>query len=89
MKTMRYRIRVIVLLLVTALLATALWCTKEIWFPAGIAPTSPVQTASPSVSPSASPAPSSTTHVEWWETPVPSPAEETSTPEPLFNTFGL
>jgi len=89
MKTMRYRIRVIAMMLVTALLFLVLWCTHDIWFPSGISPAAPAVSVSPSGSPSATLSPAETTHMEWWETPSPVPSAEPVTPEPLFDTFGL
>lgn len=77
MKTMRYRIRVITLLLIISLIAMILWCVHDIWFPQGFSPALPSE--SPVSSPSVTP--------ENTETPV--PTEEGPTPEPLFDTFGL
>ena len=76
MKTMRYRIRVIALLLVVSFLGVMLWCAHDIWLPSGIFPE---MSPEPVPSASAEPLPS--------ETPSPSPAGPT--PEPLFDTFGL
>ena len=91
MKTMRYRIRIITLDLICALLAVVLLTVKSAWLPDGISPETPAETAQPvfSEAPSSSPAGS-----DPWADPVPtsetvSPAEETAAPDPLFNTFGL
>lgn len=89
MKTMRYRIRVIALILVTTLLILVFWCVHDIWFPAGFSPAVPAETASPSATPSVTPSFPVTTQAEWWETAAPSPATDVLTPEPLFDTFGL
>lgn len=90
MKTMRYRIRLIALILVTVLLFLVLWCVHDIWFPSGLSPVFPAETASPSLSPPVTPSPlPATTQAEWWETVVPSPTIDALTPEPLFDTFGL
>lgn len=84
MKTMRYRIRVIALALVAALLAVLLWSVRAAWLPSGEPQDIPQESAvslspDPAV-PDASPAPD--------ESPSTLP-EETATPEPLFDTFGL
>ena len=53
MKTMRYRIRVIALVLVIAILGVMLWCARALFFPdLSVFPLSP---ENPSVSPSVSP----------------------------------
>ena len=86
MKIMRYRIRIITLVLVCALLAVALWTAKSAWYPEEAV--QPVPSEVPSSSPSGQdpwadpvdPAPAAET--------VPSP-EETPASDPLFNTFGL
>ena len=91
MKTIRYRIRIITLVLICALLAVVLWTAKSAWFPDIIGPENPEETAQPvfSEAPSASPA-----DPDPWADPSPAaeatpPAEETAAPDPLFNTFGL
>ena len=91
MKTMRYRIRIITLVLICALLAVVLLTAKSAWLPDGISPETPEETAQPVFSepPSSSPAGS-----DPWADPAPAsetvpPAEETAAPDPLFNTFGL
>ena len=91
---MRYRIRIITLVLVCALLAVTLWTAKSAWFPDGIRP----ETTEDAVPPVTSEAPaSSPSGPDPWADPVdpvpaaetvPSP-EETPAPDPLFNTFGL
>ena len=94
MKTMRYRIRIVTLVLICALLAVVLLTVKSAWLPDGISPATPEETAQPVFSepPSSSPAGS-----DPWADPVdpvpaaeavPSP-EETPASDPLFNTFGL
>ena len=93
MKTMRYRIRIITLVLICALLAAALWTARSAWFPDGFSPETPAESA-PSVSPEASSESASPAAPDPWAEPVSvpetgSPAETTSTPDPLFNTFGL
>lgn len=84
MKMLRYRIRVIALVLIIALLAVPLWSIRAFWFPSDMSQNiSQDSFVSPSQSPAipdASPALS--------EEPSVFP-EETITPEPLFDTFGL
>ena len=86
MKIMRYRIRVIVFLLILSLLAVLLWSVRAAW-----QPFVPVPFVAEST-PSAFPVPEST------ETPVTetvSPGGESSVPAetptvpPLYDTFGL
>ena len=77
MKTMRYRIRVIALVLVLALFAMILWCVHELLLPKETDPETPAGSATPQPS------------IEWAITAVPSPTEDAPTPEPLFDTFGL
>ena len=56
MKTMRYRIRVIALALVCALLAVMLWTAKEAWFPADSGTEIPAETETqPGETPSSGP----------------------------------
>jgi cytoskeletal protein RodZ len=96
MKTMRYRIRVLTLVLVCALLAVMLWTAKSIWVKApeetpvpsaeSLSPSLPDPWAEPTPAPSASS--SSEETPSSWETASP-PAGETRTPEALFDTFGL
>ena len=82
MKTLRYRIRVIALALVCALLATVLWTAKTVWFPDADVPALPSAAVSSPPDPWAEPAPS--------RTPDPGTApEETPAPDPLFDTTGL
>lgn len=90
MKTMRYRIRVIALALVFALLAVMLWTAKEAWFPADSGTEIPAETVSSlPPDPWADPTPSPSGK------PAASPAEtetqpgETPSSGPLFDTFGL
>ncbi len=86
MKTMRYRIRVIALAMVCALLAVVIWTARTAWFPGGIG-------MGPTVPPAASAAPSDP---DPWADPTTAPSEdltdlpeETPSAEPLFVTFGL
>ena len=93
MKTMRYRIRIITLVLICALLAVVLLTVKSAWLPDGISPETPAE-STPSVSPETSSESVSPAAPDPWAEPVSvpetgSPAETTSTPDPLFNTFGL
>ena len=90
MKTMRYRIRVIALVLICSLLAVVLWTAKAAWFPAGdtsenSSTFSSVQTEDPWSEPTSPQAGETQDSTE--ETPV--QAEEMPSPEPLFDTFGL
>lgn len=80
MKTMRYRIRFITLVLVIAVAAVLLWTVRMIWFPSVPLPlSSEVSTPVPSeFAPSeVSPSPDETSMVE------------TLSPEPLYDTTGL
>ena len=95
MKTMRYRIRVIALVLVCSLLFVVLWTAKAAFFMAGEDPEKPSE--SPVISSSLPPDP--------WAAPTPDPAETamsfpegteapteespSSSPAPLFDTTGL
>ena len=93
MKTMRYRIRIITLVLICALLAVVLLTAKSAWLPDGISPETPAE-STPSVSPETSSESVSPAAPDPWADPAPAaetppPAEETATPDPLFNTFGL
>ena len=89
MKTMRYRIRVITLVVVCSLLLTVLWTAKEAWFPAAGGSDTPAESVSSlPPDPWTDPAPSSSAE------PAGSPAEtdmpvETPSAGPLFDTFGL
>ena len=90
MKTMRYRVRVIALVLVCAMLAVVLWTAKEAWFPAVDEPEAPAETVSslpPDPWADPTPAPSGEPAASPAETEV--PADETPSSGPLFNTFGL
>ena len=99
MKTMRYRIRVIALVLVCAVLAVVLWTAKEAWFPAaGLPEETPAETPAETPVESAASLPP-----DPWAEPTPSPsgepaaspagteipAGETPSSSPLFDTFGL
>jgi hypothetical protein len=94
LKIMRYRIRIITLVLVCALLAVALWTAKSAWYPDGIRPDTPEEAVQPVASEVSSSSPSGQ---DPWADPVdPAPAaetvpspEETPASDPLFNTFGL
>ena len=93
MKTMRYRIRIITLVLICALLAVVLLTAKSAWFPDGFAPETPAE-STPSVSPATPSESVSLPAPDPWADPAPDaetplPAEETAAPDPLFNTFGL
>ena len=85
MKTMRYRIRMITLLLVCALLFSVLLCVRSVWFPSGLVIGKPEVSPDPVLfpaSPEITPAPSG----QW----PPLPADNAlPSPEPLFDTFGL
>ena len=95
MKTMRYRIRVITLVLVCSVLAVVLWAAKAAWFQSG--ERAKKQAESPAMSVSAildpwadpTPEPAQTQSVSAPESSV--PPDETSFPssEPLFDTTGL
>ncbi len=91
MKTTRHRIRVIALVLVCALFSVVLWTARAIWIPASGGGQDDPSAASASLlsDPWAAPTPAPTggsaiptEETGWVE-------EETLTPEPLFNTFGL
>ncbi len=91
MKTMRYRIRVIALVLVIAILGVMLWCARALFFPdLAVFPLSPENpSVSPSVYPSlpASPDP-------WTTTPDPAslpqdPWATLPTPNPLPSDSGV
>ena len=77
MKTRRYRIRVIALVLVLALLGMILWCVHDLLLPGETLPETPVISGTP------------LPPVDWAVTATPAPTEDTPTPEPLFDTFGL
>ena len=77
MKTMRYRIRVIALVLMLALLGMILWCVHDLWLPGESMPETTVSSGTP------------LPPVDWAVTATPAPTEETTTPEPLFDTYGL
>ncbi len=91
MKIMRYRIRIITLVLVFALLAVALWTAKAAWFPEDAIPEPPEETAQPAVSnvPLASPADSDPWADPVHDTETTPPPAGTAAPDQLFNTFGL
>lgn len=90
MKTMRYRIRVIALVLVCALLAVVLWTARAAWFPDGSEPDEPAESVSAlPPDPWAEPVPSPPDPASASPESAASPAVETPSPEPLFNTFGL
>ena len=78
MKTMRYRIRVIALVLICSLLILLLWIARSLWLPAdSSALPSPVPESSGQFVPSVSPA--GIGFDSPWETPVlPSPADSSS-----------
>ncbi len=95
MKTMHYRIRVVVLALVVSLFAVILWTIKSAWLSSGDYSVMPAETLS--VSPPVEPDP--------WSSPAPDPGETVSSfpgettapamemslpsPDPLFDTTGL
>ena len=89
MKTMRYRIRLITLVLVAALLASLLWCIRTLWIPA----VSDTEQETPSEVPAESVLPASaapTAVPKGSGTPESSATEEpAATPNPLFDTYGL
>ena len=90
MKTMRYRIRVIALVLVCALLALILWTAKAAWFPDGGEPDKPAESVSAlPPDPWAAPVPSPSEQASAPLEETASPAVETPSSEPLFDTFGL
>ena len=95
MKTMRYRIRVIALVLVCAVLAVVLWTAKEAWFPAaGLPEATPAETpvesaASLPPDPWAEPTPSPSGEPAASPAGMEVPAGETPSSGPLFDTFGL
>ncbi len=94
MKTLRYRIRVITLVLVSALLAVLLWCIRGTWLPFSPAPDtavlSPVPEASASpLSPGLTPVPKGTAVPEISLSPELSASPEPDSPVQLFETFGL
>ena len=96
MKTMRYRIRVLTLALICALLAVTLWTAKFVWFhapeatpiPSGesLSPSLPDPWTDPTPVPSTSP---SAGEIRYSVEATASPDGETQLPEALFNTFGL
>ncbi len=95
MKTMRYRIRLVTLVLVSALLAVLLWCVRSAWLPAA----GSSDPAEPSVAPSDlfaadaadfTPVPKGSAPPDTSELPEESPSPgPSSAPDPLFDTFGL
>ena len=89
MKTLRYRIRLIALALVCALLAAVLWTVKSVWFSEEAAPEEPSgSVSSPLPDPWAETAPSGS--ADPLASPEETPAQaETPSPEPLFDTNGL
>ncbi len=98
MKTMRYRIRVITLLLIAALILVSLWSFRALLFPNGeifgktisllSEPTvSPAPEDSSTPAPSSTPADSTLNPAGGW--PPLDSASDTSTPLPLFDTNGL
>ena len=95
MKTMRYRIRVIALVLVCAVLAVVLWTAKEAWFPAaGLPEETPAETPMESAvslpqDPWAEPTPSPSGEPAASPAGTDIPAGETPSSGPLFDTFGL
>ena len=94
MKAMRYRIRIITLVLICALLLVVIWIVRSVWFPAAFTPESPEESA-PASDVSEVPAESVTPALQdpREDTVFPgktaSPAENTAVPDPLFNTYGL
>ena len=91
MKIMRYRIRVIALVLVCAVLAVVLWTVKEAWFPAAGVPeeTPAASAASLPPDPWAEPTPSPSGEPGASPAGTEIPAGETPSSGPLFDTFGL
>ena len=99
MKIMRYRIRVIGLVLVSSLIFLILWIARSLWMPEDLLPdVSQAPGSSPvSVSPVLSPGefstviPQSTPDTSSSVEPAATPAspEKNTIPEPLYNTFGL
>lgn len=89
MKTMRYRIRLITLVLVAALLASLLLCIRTVWIPAA----SDTEPAVPSEVPAESALPADvepTAVPKGAGTPEPAATKEpVATPDPLFDTYGL
>ena len=83
MKTLRYRIRVITLVLVSALLAVLLWCIRGTWLPFSPAPDTAV------LSPGLTPVPKGTAVPEISLSPELSASPEPDSPVQLFETFGL
>lgn len=77
MKMMRYRIRVIALVLVLALAVTIFWCVHELWVPNETVPETPAVSDTP------------LPPVDWAVTATPAPTEYSPIPEPLFDTYGL
>ena len=95
MKTMRYRIRVIALVLVCTVLAVVLWTAKEAWFPtAGLPEETQAETPAESAAslppdPWAEPTPSPSGEPAASPAGTEVPAGETPSSGPLFDTFGL
>ena len=95
MKTMHYRIRVVVFALVVSLFAVTLWTVKAVWFSSGDHSEIPAETlsVSPPVEPdpwsSPSPGPEETVSSFQGETAVPAEEMPLPSPEPLFDTTGL
>lgn len=90
MKTLRHRIRIITLVMISALLMMILWTARSVWFPDGIVPETPAEPVSDAQpDPWAAPVPAGTGEtLKLTDDPLPS-GEETPSPEPLFNTYGL
>ena len=77
LKTMRYRIRVITLLLISALTILLIVCIRTIWFPAGSGPF-----------PSETPLEDEIRETDDYLLSTPS-SEPSVSPDPLYDTYGL
>lgn len=96
MKTMRYRIRVITLLLIAALILVSLWSFRAVLFPGGeifgktiSVLSEPSDSPAPTESSAPTPSPADSTQDPAGAWPPPESAAETGTPQPLFDTNGL
>ena len=87
---MRYRIRVIALVLICSLLAVILWIAKSFWFP--VLPVEDISVVSVSPlqpDPWSNPTPSSSAESLFLPEESIPPPQDSPSPEPLFDTYGL
>ncbi len=89
MKIMRYRIRIVTLLLVSALLILLFWTVRAAWIPSLSISLPSVATDAASVSPAVFPSPAASVSPDVLPSPSSFAAEPTPSPAPLYDTFGL